>query len=41
MFLKFGFFIKWHIKFRGLFNAKVFFDEEKQWHYLTHSQKWG
>ena len=30
-------FVKWHINFRALFNAKAVFVEERQPDYLTHS----
>ena len=32
-----GYFIQWHIKLCGLFNAKAILLEEQQWCYLTHS----
>ena len=37
--LRFGFFVKWHIKLCRLFNAKAILREEKWCYYLTHSWK--
>ena len=33
----FGFFVKWNINLRSLFNAKSIRLEEQQWCYLTHN----
>ena len=37
-YLKFGFFVQWHINHRGLLNAKAIILEEQQWYYLTNNQ---
>ena len=31
-----GFFVKWHINLRGLFNAKAIHIEEQQYYYLAY-----
>ena len=35
--IRFGFFVKWHINFCRLFNAKAILLEEQKWYCLTHS----
>ena len=33
----YGFFVKWHINFRGLFNVKAIIEEEQLWYYFIYS----
>ena len=39
--VRFGFFVKWYIYIRGLFNTETILVEAQQWYYLTHGYSGG